>query len=38
MANMAYALKYEQTLHYWASNVRPAEDGYLPDPLDIMDD
>lgn len=38
MANIAYALRYEQTLAYWAANARPAEDGYLQDPLDITDD
>lgn len=38
MANMAYALRYEQSLAYWAINVRPDETGWMPDPTDIMDD
>jgi hypothetical protein len=38
MANMAYALRYEQTLAFWAANARADDDGYLADPLDVMDD
>jgi hypothetical protein len=38
MCNIAYTLRYEQMLAYWAANAAPAEDGYLPDPLDVMDD
>lgn len=38
MANMAYALRYEQSLAYWAANAQPDETGWMPDPTDIMDD
>lgn len=38
MANMAYAVLYEKTLAYWAANAAPDETGWMPDPLDLMDD
>jgi hypothetical protein len=38
IANIAYALLYEQTLAWWAVHASADRHGHMPDPLDLIDE